>query len=788
MPSILCAKTMTKHDYFAHSGHGKPLDGWQLLKDHLEAVAKCAEKSAAKFGAGDFGHAAGLLHDIGKYSGEFQRKLGGENIRVDHSTAGAEVAAERFGPMGRLIAYVVAGHHAGLANGSGTGNPTPLTCRLSKEYIDRLPPLGNWQAEIAPLLPASLAPPPLKFHSVPQIGKERRGLCTALFVRMLFSALIDADRLDTEGFYLGSENRTSLRGGWEPDVLDRLKKRLNAYLADLASTKPATDVNAARAEILARARAMAAERPGLFSLTVPTGGGKTLSSLSFALEHAVTHELHRIIYVIPFTSIIEQTASVFRDAFGADLAHNVIEHHSAYRESGENEAAGTDPQDVAVRARLATENWDAPIVVTTAVQFFESLFSNRPGQCRKLHNIAKSVVILDEAQTLPLNLLRPCVEALDELARNYGTSVVICTATQPALLAKRKDGSDGFKGGFECVREIAPEPQRLYERLRRVTVKEPVKLTDDELAKRLRTLDHVLCIVGTRAHARELFQKLKDLPGTHHLSALMCPVHRSKKLQEIKAALKDGPCRLVATTVVEAGVDIDFPAVYRIMAGLDSIAQAAGRCNREGHRSAEESIIQLFEIEGRKPIPELRKFEETAREILRQPQFAGDPLSLAAIDAYFGFLYWRQQERLDWSENWPLPHNKGGFLSRMNEGVKVLDLPFADVDYAFSMIETGMEPVIVPYDGNARRLIEELRVTDRVRDTARHLQPYTVNVPRRTFMDLRQLGRIQPAHAHRFGEDRFVCLTAEGKDNLYYDDIGFDWSDLAFRKVESGIM
>jgi len=518
---VIGAHTVTKKDYFAHSGHGEQQDSWQLLKDHLEAVAKCAEKSAAKFGAGDFGYAAGLLHDIGKYSEKFQRKLAGENVRVDHSTAGAEVAAQRFGPMGHLIAYVAAGHHAGLANGSGSGDPTPLTCRLSKEYINGLPSYGNWQAEIGPLLPAALAPPPLKPHPVPQIGKERLGFCTALFVRMLFSALIDADRLDTEGFYLASENKTSLRGGWGPDVLGRLKKRLDAHLAGLATGKPPTDVKAARAEILALARAMAAKPPGLFSLTVPAGGGKTLSSLAFALEHAIRHELDRIIYVIPFTSIIEQTASVFRDAFGADLAHNVIEHHSAYREPTENDAAGTDPQNTAIRARLATENWDAPIVVTTAVQFFESLFSNRPGQCRKLHNIAKSVVILDEAQTLPLNLLRPCVAALDELARNYGTSVVICTATQPALLAKRKDGSDGFKGGFDGVREIAPEPETLYERLRRVTVKEPVKLTDDELAERMRALDRVLCIVGTRAHARELSQKLKDLPGTHNLSALM---------------------------------------------------------------------------------------------------------------------------------------------------------------------------------------------------------------------------------------------------------------------------
>jgi len=313
------AQAMAKRDYFAHSGPGDPPTGWQLLKSHLENVAVLARNNAIKFSAGDMAYAAGLLHDIGKYSEKFQRKLRGENIRVDHSTARAHVAAQckRFAPMGKLLAYIIAGHHAGLANGAGTGDVTPLACRLSKDYVESLPPFDDWKAEIGPLLPTSLALPPLKPHPVPQIRKERQGFCTALLVRMLFSALVDADRLDTESLSLANENRTSLRSGWEPDVLGQLKERLDVHLARLASSKPATDVNAARAEILGSARAMAAEPPGLFSLTVPTGGGKTLSSLAFALDHAVRHELHRIIYVIPFTSIIEQTAAVFRDAFSA---------------------------------------------------------------------------------------------------------------------------------------------------------------------------------------------------------------------------------------------------------------------------------------------------------------------------------------------------------------------------------------------------------------------------------------------------------------------------------------
>jgi CRISPR-associated endonuclease/helicase Cas3 len=388
-------------------------------------VASLAEERAAKFGAASLGQVCGLLHDLGKYSNDFQARLSGAPARVDHSTAGARVAAERFAQEGRLIGYVIAGHHAGLANGTGDGDPTPLERRLDASKGPKIPDCPGWEQDIS--LPEVLNWPPLLPNPDTKVACDRRGHCLSLLTRMLFSALVDADRLDTEAHFAKTEDKGDLlRGGWQP--LARLRAQLDQFMAGKVAEAKPTAVNSERAKILAAARTKAGLEPGLFSLTVPTGGGKTLASLAFALDHAVAHRLDRVIYVIPFTSIIEQTAAVFRDALGP-LADHVIEHHSAFREDEavkqlEQATAGGGESSLQAgeRLRLATETWDAPIIVTTAVQFFESLFSNRPGKCRKLHNIACSVVILDEAQTLPLKLLRPCVAVLDELARNYRTT------------------------------------------------------------------------------------------------------------------------------------------------------------------------------------------------------------------------------------------------------------------------------------------------------------------------------------------------------------------------------
>ena len=437
--------------YFAHTGDTSDQTDWHPLAAHLQGTGTKAADFLQAAGFGDFGRVAGLLHDIGKYASKFQRRLAGDTGRVDHSTAGAQVAVERFDwPIGKMLAFCVAGHHAGLANGVNGEQISSLGDRLRRQ-IENLDPV--WEDEIT--LEAIDHPRRL----VPR-NPATAGFSAAFFIRMLFSALVDADFLDTEAYYDGLRAKIPIRGAHP--TLCRLRERLDRYLKALTRSSLAGPINALRAEILTHARGRATDAPGAFTLTVPTGGGKTLTSLAFALDHAACHGLARIIYVIPYMSIVEQTAAVFREALRSatsDDADFVVEHHTTFDEDRVGKREGRE------KLRLAMQNWDAPIIVTTAVQFFDSLFANRPSRCRKLDNIANSVVILDEAQTLPLQYLRPRVAALDELVRSWRTSVVLCTATQPRL-----SKNDQLPEGFENLRELAPEPKRLYEAFKRTRI------------------------------------------------------------------------------------------------------------------------------------------------------------------------------------------------------------------------------------------------------------------------------------------------------------------------------
>lgn len=383
--------------YYAHSGTSEDRENWHRLSEHLVATGALAAGFLDAVGGADIGRVAGQLHDLGKYTQEFQNRLSGDRQRVNHSTAGAKVAVERYGEhLGKMLAFCIAGHHTGLAIGVNGEQTAALEVRL-REDVPAPDPI--WEQEIA--LPTNLPSPRL----MPR-DRDTAGFCAAFFIRMLFSALVDADYLDTEGYFAGLDGAPRSRG--QHPSLAVLRGRLNACLDQLAAGVEASPVNVLRQEVLDHVRAKAAEPPGLFSLTVPTGGGKTLTSLAFALDHAQCHGLDRVIYVIPYMGIIEQTAAVFRKALrGGDAEEPdfVIEHHSTF---DEDRIARREARD---KVRLAMENWDAPIIVTTAVQFFESLFSNRPSRCRKLHNISNSVIILDEAQTLPLVYLRPCVAA-----------------------------------------------------------------------------------------------------------------------------------------------------------------------------------------------------------------------------------------------------------------------------------------------------------------------------------------------------------------------------------------
>lgn len=741
--------------FFAHSTDSLDKADWQALADHLNAVGELASRYASAFGGQPLAKAAGMLHDLGKYTGEFQRRLEG-GAKVDHATWGARIAKELYPRAWPLLAYGIAGHHAGLANGKNGKNRRSLDERLESDLPELLP---QWRQELVLPDQAEMALPD-KFT----LRKERLFFQQTVLARMVFSCLVDADFIDTDEFYRSKEGRPS-RQRKLPPTLIKLRERLDAYLSNFRAD---SEVNRLRADILTNVRRSSSLEPGLFSLTVPTGGGKTLASLAFALDHAIAQKMNRVIYVIPFTSIVEQNAQVFRDAFGELGEDAVLEHHSAFIEDPKTAWESKD------KRRIAMENWDAPVIVTTAVQFFESLFADRPSGCRKLHHIANSVVIMDEAQTMPLKLLRPSVAMLDELALNYRSSVVMCTATQPALLAE-----DGFREGLKNVRELAPEPPKLYEKLRRVHVRHVGVLSDAELSEEICQREQVLCIVNNRRHARALYESIREQPGALHLTTLMYAKHRHQVLAEVRERLKRGrPVRLVSTSLIEAGVDVDFQCVFRSEAGLDSIAQAAGRCNREGKRAFENSETLVFATENEDwaPPPELKQYAQVFRSVLRNHQ--GDLLAPEAVRAYFQELYWQQgNDALD-------AHDLLGLLKQSSPD----SLPFETLAEKYRMIESVMCPIIVPFDpmtGERIKVVDEaLRDLEYAAGAARMLQPYLVQAPRQAYQALQKVGAIQPVAQERYGE-QFMQLV---NPDLYDTRFGLHWNNPVFMKAESLVM
>ena len=745
---------MTRSIFYAHSGHNPDRSDWQLLSDHLTKVGNLAKENARFFNGGVLGELAGLLHDVGKYTEPFQKRLEGGK-RVDHATAGAKIALEKWGRLGKILAYVVAGHHAGLANGVDPGNDRSTLEDRLKKIIPELDDI--WLSEIQ--IPDQLSFPPFK------TAENFESFQCAFLIRMIFSCLVDADFLDTEEFYLKLEGKTKKRG--KHPSLQQLKEVIDAHLAELkkkTGSEIPKSVNNIRKEILNYTRDQAKLPPGLFSLTVPTGGGKTLTSMAFALDHAVIHNLRRVIYVIPFTSIIEQNANVFRSVF-KDLGEDIVlEHHSAFDDDSFKGKSETKD-----KLRLAMENWDAPIVVTTAVQFFESLFADRTSKCRKLHNISGSVIVLDEAQMLPLKLLRPTMAAIDELARNYQCSIVLCTATQPALLAPE------FVNGFEkdSVREIAPNPAKLYANLDRVTVRYIGIQTDDQLAEKIGASRQLLVIVNNRRHARTLFDLIGDDDSHFHLTTLMCAAHRRVVLYTIRDKLRAGErCKVISTSLIEAGVDVDFPLVMRAETGLDSVAQAAGRCNREGLRSKQESEVLIFQSPDWKAPPELEQFAASLRHVLRNHQ--GDLLAPEAIKAYFEDVYWRKGDELD----------AKALLKTHSDHYAKLSFPFQTIASEYRIIENVMCPIIVPFDDRAKALVEKLRYADYVGSIARQLQPYLVQVPKQAIVALKSSGAIEALQPDKFGEQFMSLINAD----LYSDEAGLCWDNPIFVKTESAVM
>jgi len=751
--------------YYAHSIKDRPQEEWQKLDEHLKNVAELARQFAEPFGGGDWAYVAGLWHDIGKYSAKFQERINGKCINVDHSTAGAQEAVKKYGgQMGKILAYSIAGHHAGLADGKAVNaeDRDSLEWRINTKQI---PCYSDFCLALQDVMDISIN----KIRSIFEKRRNNEDYAYGLsfFIRMLFSCVVDADRLDTEAF----ESPLKSKKREQYPSLSELKEKFDTYLSEKIKNARRSEVNEKRAEVLERCR-NAAEKPmGFFQLTVPTGGGKTLSSMAFALNHAIKNKLDRVIYVIPYTSIIEQSADVFREAFG-NLGDAVIEHHSNF-----DEAKIKNENDDEIQPwELAIENWDAPIIVTTNVQFFESLFSHHAGRCRKLHNIVNSVLILDEAQMLPVNMLYPCLRAIEELVNYYNTTVVLCTATQPAL-EKGSDRPD-FKGlDIKPENEIIGDKkavEKLYKNLERVKLENLNKLSDDSLVSKLKSHSQVLCIVNTRGRARKLYDLMNknSTPDCFHLSANMCPEHRSEKLKNIRQRLEEKrPCKVVSTQVVEAGVDIDFPIVYRELAGIDSVAQAAGRCNRENKLYPEKGKVFVFEPEAG-IVQMFRHHVDSTGEVIRH--HLDNMLSLDAVREFFELYFWKKGDELDAMK----------IIAKLTEDAPRLNFPFRSISNEFRVIDDYSIPVIIPW-GKGELLLKELKEqiakgTGFDKKLLRRLQRFTVNVYPQAFVKHKGISieYLIPKN------EQFAVLM---NMDIYSEECGINLDDPYFRNPESNI-
>ena len=694
----------------------------QTVKEHSENVAQIAEIFAEVFGLGRIAYLAGTFHDLGKYSFEFQKRLLHKGERVDHSSAGAIEASKYYGDFwGRVLAYVISGHHSGLLD---YGSPEHgLISRLNKGSM-----LCDYSSFASEITMETEEPDMTPVAEICKDGRVNLGFRLSFMIRMLYSALVDADFLDTERFM--SAEQADLRRQY--DDFSVLKRSFDEYMEKIRIRSDASEINRLRNEIFRCCAEAGKGDGGFYSLTVPTGGGKTLSSMAFALEQ----RKDRIIYVIPYTSIIQQTAAIFKTIFGD---RNVLEHHSNFDFYTEN---GFD-YERARSMRLSSENWDIPITVTTNVQFFESLFANKSSGCRKLHHFANSTIILDEAQMLPLFYLKPCLLALEELVKRYHATVVFCTATKPE-----------FPEGLLSVevKEIMPDPDALYRAFRRTDIRFIGVKKNEDILSEIEKQESCLCVVNTKKHAAQLFRNL-DKKDKFHLSGSMCHAHRDLVLSEVISRLKrHEPCTLISTQLIECGVDISFPVVYRSVAGLDSVVQSAGRCNRENELSKQGKRGEVYVFDPGEEC-RLNGFQQVVADIGKTVMMKTEDIGgLDTIERYFRKLYSTEKHRLD----------DKNILRYFEEAPQHLAFDFESAAKEFRLIE-NTENLVIPFDEHAVELMDAFRKTER-KSLLRKMQAYIVNVYPYQIENLQKSGGVE-----RISENLWYLRT---KDGFYDPDTG----------------
>lgn len=708
-----------RRDILAYYGRSMELKEkviYQPLKEHLENVAKLCEDFIKPVSNLEIGTVLGYLHDVGKYSDDFQRRIRGEKIRVPHADAGARILEEYYrstkNPIYRLLTHVVYGHHSGLHD---YGTPAKGMCKQLKGPSTDV---SAWKEEIE-ILP-TIGPQDLKLKLR---GKEEIfGFTLQFYTRFLLSCLVDADRIDAQNF----PNQEATKAMAVNVQMEMLKERYDQHMTRLARNARASHLNQIRNAILKNCLDKGRQKNGMYSLTVPTGGGKTLSSLGFALTHAVTNKQKRIIYAIPFTSIIEQNASVFTEVLGKE---HVLEHHSNYENP-------YNKQEELIKFQLAQENWHEPVIVTTNVQFFESLFSHKATKVRKLHNIAQSIIILDEIQSLPNKYIKPCLMALNELVVNYGCTVVLCSATQPEYHKNKLFLEE------VSVEEIVENPSRLFEELKRTEEHYIGDQTIEDIVDKISVDRQALCIVNTKKHARELFEHLKGEENCFHLSTNMHPNHRKAVLSTIRQLLKDGKkCKVISTQLIEAGVDIDFPIVYRSITGIDSIVQAAGRCNREG--KLDKGLVYVFKPEENYIGKEYLALIASIGEMLLKKE--EDFLALTSISKYFVQLFDVTNQNLDYYH----------IIQLCSNGIQNphdIRFDFEEISTNFKFIDNQGYSLIIPTEECVNALLEQMRFTHSIQAIMRKLAPYTISVKKY------ELDALEEAGALRIVEGSLIVL------------------------------